>query len=74
MKLSDLKINCAGRITAVNCDSDYLKRLNALGIKKGVKVKVLRFSVFNKSILIFAESVRIILRRDIASGIEIERF
>ena len=72
MKLSDLKINESGRITAVNCNGEQKERLYALGVYSGIKVKVLRFSCLKKSMLISANNVRVVLRRDIADGIETE--
>ncbi len=71
MTVYDLKIGEEGRVEKLLLEGAPLLRLNSLGLKRGVKLRVLAYSLFNGSVLLSFGSVRVSVRRKIAERIEV---
>lgn len=73
MKLSQIKIGESCEIIAVNLPHAECSRLASLGIKSGVRVEVLAFSLFKSGVLISFQGVRVGIRHELAQNIEVTK-
>lgn len=71
MSVFDLKKGGSGLILSVNAEGAARERLLSLGLKKGVKVTAIGFSLFNGSVLLITGFNRIALRKSVACKIEV---
>lgn len=72
MGVFELKKGQSAKIVSVNTSGAAGERLKSLGLKKGEKVTVAAFSLFNGSVLLICGYNRVALRRSVADGIEVE--
>jgi Fe2+ transport system protein FeoA len=72
MVLSDLKVNDGGIVKDIKIEGKTKKRLNELGINKGVKVIVKRIGILKSPIEIQIMNFNLAIRKELASKIEIE--
>ncbi len=73
MKLTQLKIGKTGRVKAVNLIESKRARLIEMGLREGVKIRLLRKAPFSDPIEIKINSFCLAIRREDAKKIEIER-
>lgn len=71
MSVFNLKAGESAKITKISVTGAARDRLTALGITCGAKVTCLGFSLFNSSILLGVNAVRVALRKGVASAIEV---
>lgn len=72
MVLSTLKKNQSAKIKSINCQRELKDRLERLGLTKGVKVKIVRFSPFGDPIEIRVRGYNLALRKSLLDVIEVE--
>ena len=72
MLLNQLAPEGAGTISAINAGQDMRRRLAGLGMRLGIRVKVIRLSPLNGPMQIRVGSTDLILRRSDAAHIEVE--
>lgn len=73
MSVFDLRAGESAKISSVDLCGAEAKRLFSLGVKKGVRVTVLAFSLFKSAALLSVPPVRVALRKNIALKISVER-
>ncbi|MDY6367588.1 MAG: FeoA family protein [Clostridia bacterium] len=73
MKLSELKPGEFGKVLSVNCERVLKRRLEHLGLTKGVKISLVRVSPFNDPIEISIRGFYLALRVETAENIIIEK-
>lgn len=71
MQLNELDPNATGTIEAIHAGQDMRRRLCGLGLRLGIRVKVMRVSPLNGPMQIRVGSTDIILRRSDAANIHI---
>lgn len=72
MFLSQLKPETAGTIAAIHAGQDMRRRLAGLGMRLGIRVKVIRLSPLDGPMQVRVGSTDLILRRSDAAHIEID--
>ena len=73
MTVFDLKVGESAKVKCVAGEGPATERLRSLGLKEGVRVKALAFSLFNGGILVAFDEVRVGIRKNLAKMIEVER-
>lgn len=71
MTVFDLKKGQSATVTAVKLGGGEGARLWALGLKNGIQVQVLSFSLFKSAVLVEFGGVRLAMRREFAQNIEV---
>ena len=71
MTLSDMKPEASGLIEAIHAGQDLRRRLCGLGLRLGIRVRVIRRSPLNGPMQIRVGHTDLILRRVDAANIEI---
>jgi len=71
MTLNDLHTNASGVIEAIHAGQDLRRRLCGLGLRLGIRVRVVRRSPLNGPMQIRVGHTDLILRRADAANIEI---
>lgn len=74
MTLVDLKVGQTAVITSVGCEMGLKKRLSALGVFLGVKIKIIRYAPFNGPVEIFVRGYNLAIRKTQAKKILVERY
>lgn len=72
MHLHQLSANSTGTIAAIHAGQDMRRRLAGLGMRLGIRVKVIRLSPLNGPMQVRVGSTDLILRRSDAAHIEID--
>jgi ferrous iron transport protein A len=72
MLLNQLSTNGTGTIAAIHAGQDMRRRLAGLGMRLGIRVKVIRLSPLEGPMQIRVGSTDLILRRSDAAHIEID--
>ena len=72
MKLSGLKIGESAVVRSVGADVHVTRRLRALGVFTGAKVKLLQVGFFARTFLIEADGIRLGMGRRLAEKILVE--
>jgi ferrous iron transport protein A len=72
MLLNQLSANGTGTIAAIHAGQDMRRRLAGLGMRLGIRVKVIRLSPLNGPMQVRVGSTDLILRRSDAAHIEIQ--
>jgi ferrous iron transport protein A len=72
MHLHQLLPNASGTIAAIHAGQDMRRRLAGLGMRLGIRVKVIRLSPLNGPMQVRVGSTDLILRRSDAAHIEID--
>ena len=70
MKLEDMNEGSSGVVKSLIGDELLMKRLQAMGLRKGKRVEVLK--KLGRSILLKVDNSRLVITRDIAKGIEVQ--
>ena len=73
MMLSELKPNESGTVVKISADPIIKSRLGALGIVRGEKVVMLKFTLAKNTYEVMAGDSRIALRKEEADSVEVER-
>lgn len=71
MNLWDIPVGGIVTIDCVACEQSLVKRINAMGIKCGTQVEIIRRAAFNGPIQIRANSTHLILRQALAKSIKV---
>lgn len=71
MLLKDLKINEEGVVKDISNEQGIKRRLNNLGLKKGVKVRIIGFSPFLDPIEIKFNNMFVAISKSVADKIEV---
>jgi ferrous iron transport protein A len=72
MLLHQLRPENVGTIAAIHAGQDMRRRLAGLGMRLGIRVKVIRLSPLNGPMQVRVGSTDLILRRSDAAHIEVE--
>lgn len=72
MTVFDFKKGDTPTVTAIGLDGGAAARLYSLGLKKGIKVRILGFSLFKSAVLLGFGAVRVSIRRAVAEKIEVQ--
>ena len=72
MLLKDLKVNEEGVIKSFSCEEGVKTRLYNLGLKEGVKVRVVGFAPFNEPVEITFNGTFLALSKSVALNIRVE--
>lgn len=72
MVLSTLKKNQSAKIKSINCKGQLKDRLERLGLTKGAKVTIIRFSPFGDPVEIRVRGYNLALRKSLLDVIEVE--
>ena len=70
MRLEDMNEGSSGVVKSLIGDELLMKRLQAMGLRKGKRVEVLK--KLGRSILLKVDNSRLVITRDIAKGIEVQ--
>ncbi|MCR5279798.1 MAG: ferrous iron transport protein A [Lachnospiraceae bacterium] len=70
-KLSELKNDAVGVISAVNGDSRFVSRITSIGLTPGCTVKVIK-NEKNRPLLVYSRDTMIALNRTECNQIEVE--
>lgn len=73
MDIFSLKIGDFCIIVGLNMQGGILKRLNSLGFEVGKKIQVLSFSLFKSAVLLGCGSIKLGIRKDVATLIEVQK-
>ncbi len=72
MGVFDLKKGDRAIVKSVSVDGAAGERLQSLGIKRGVKIEIISFSLFKGSVLIGVGYNRVAVRKSVAQRIEVD--
>lgn len=70
MNLKELKVGEAAQIVGFTNRDDAIKKIEAMGLRKGKRITVLR--KLGRGILIKASNSRIVITSDVAKNIEVK--
>lgn len=73
MTVFDLRAGETAKIIKINVSGGAAERLNSLGVICGKRITALAFSLFKSSVLISCGSIRLGLRKALATLIEVEQ-
>ncbi len=71
MKLSELKINSSGVITALEGDRRFMSRITSIGLTPGCRVRVIK-NEKNRPLLVYSRDTMIALNRAECEMIRVE--
>jgi ferrous iron transport protein A len=72
MRLNQLETDGVGTIAAIHAGQDLRRRFAGLGMRLGIRIKVIRRSPLNGPLQVRVGSTDLILRRSDAAHIEID--
>ena len=71
MRLSELNTNQSGRIVKISAPQVIKSRLEALGLVKGTRVTMIKYTLARNTYEILADNTRIALRKEEAESVEV---